>query len=141
MPTSSSLTRSVRRWRLGTVSETAKQQGPRLLKNSTVAAAIEVAQAERAERLQITADDVLREAWAIATNADEPASARVSALALCAKHTGGFADRTEHAGPGGRPVPFAVAVANLSDEELRHNIAVLARQQELDEAARNGPGS
>ena len=75
--------------------KTAKQQGPRLLKNSTVAAAIEVAQAERAERLQITADDVLCVAWAIATNADEPASARVSALALCAKHTGGFVERVE----------------------------------------------
>ena len=66
-----------------------------MLKNPTVAAAIEAAQAERAERVQITADDVLCVARAFANDESRHDGARVSALALCAKHTGGFVERVE----------------------------------------------
>lgn len=47
--------------------KTAEQQGSRLLGNVEVAAAIAAAQRERSERTEITADRVLREAWALLT--------------------------------------------------------------------------
>lgn len=55
--------------RAGYSERTAEQQGSRLLKNVEVAAAITAAQAERAERTEIAADQVLRRWWALA-NAD-----------------------------------------------------------------------
>ena len=52
--------------RAGYSPRTAKQQATRLLTNAYVASALTAAQGERADRTQITADDVLREIAAIA---------------------------------------------------------------------------
>ena len=40
------------------------------------------------------------------------------ALLPLAKHTRVLVDRTQHAGPGGGPIPVLAAVANLSDADL-----------------------
>jgi hypothetical protein len=53
--------------RAGYSAKTAEQQGPRLLGYAQVAAAIQKAQAKRAEQTEITAEEVLRQWWAIAT--------------------------------------------------------------------------
>lgn len=53
--------------RAGYSAKTAEQQGPRLLGNVEIAAALQAALAARSERTKITADDVLRELWAIGT--------------------------------------------------------------------------
>lgn len=47
--------------------KTAQEQGSRLLSNVMVAAAIKKAMADRAERTDITADRVIKEAWSILT--------------------------------------------------------------------------
>jgi phage terminase small subunit len=53
--------------RAGYSAATALQQGPRLLGNVGVQAAISARQADRSERTEITQDRVLAELWAIAT--------------------------------------------------------------------------
>jgi len=53
--------------RAGYSQRTANEQGARLLANVSVRAAIEAAQAERAERVGISADAVLEQWWTIAT--------------------------------------------------------------------------
>lgn len=58
--------------------------GRQLLTNPNVAAAIEKALAERAERVQVTADDVLRQLWLIAgADPTELSRVRVSACRHC----------------------------------------------------------
>lgn len=52
--------------RAGYSARTARQQGNRLLTNADVAAAVQKAQVARAERVEIEADSVLREVYAIA---------------------------------------------------------------------------
>ncbi len=122
--------------------QTAKQQGSRLLKNPDVSAAIAAAQAKRAERVRVTADDVLREAWAIATDRQRNDGARVSALALCAKHTGGFSDRVEHTGGGGGPIQVLAAVAELPVAQLQKLLwAALETVDEDDESHHSVPWS
>lgn len=51
--------------RAGYSDATAYSQGQRLLKDAEVAASLEIAMAKRAGRTEITADNVLRELWAI----------------------------------------------------------------------------
>jgi phage terminase small subunit len=53
--------------RAGYSGKTAEQQGPRLLGNVGVRSAIEAAQRARSERVQVTADTVLRELLRLAT--------------------------------------------------------------------------
>lgn len=53
--------------RAGYSARTANEQGARLLANASVAAAIQAGQAERSERTQITADQVLVHWWDVAT--------------------------------------------------------------------------
>ena len=65
-------------------------QGPRLLENVGVSAAIRQAQKERGERTQIDADWVLRRAAEIADRAKESGelNAEIKAVELCGKHNG-----------------------------------------------------
>ncbi len=78
--------------RAGYSEKTAYSQGQRLLKDVEVAKAIAERQAERAERVRVTADDVLagllREAKG--EGQDTHTSARVSAWAQIGKHLGMF---------------------------------------------------
>lgn len=98
--------------RAGYSPRTARAQGHRLLTDADIAAAIEAAQAERSERLRLTADDVLRGLHEEATFVGEGSShsARVQAWAHIGKHLGMFVDKHEHTGPGGSPLPVAVNV-------------------------------
>ena len=87
--------------RAGYSARTANEQASRLLADASVRAAVDAGLKERSQRVQVTADDVARETWALATGPGIPPATRVAALALMSKHTGGFADRTEHSGAVG----------------------------------------
>ncbi len=75
--------------------ETARAAGARLLANVNVAAAIGKAQAERAQKAQVTAEQVLLGLRDEAMRFGEGSthSARVQAWGLLARHLGLFADR------------------------------------------------
>lgn len=68
--------------RSGYSAKTAEASASRMLRNVKVSEAIKEADQARAERLQITADEILERAWKIAQSDDRD---RVPALALCAK--------------------------------------------------------
>src|SRR4051794_4256048 len=78
--------------RAGYSERTAEQAGYENLRKPEIAAAIGAAQASRAGRLEITADDVLRGLRAEATRHGEGSShsARVSAWGLLGQHLGMF---------------------------------------------------
>ena len=84
--------------RAGYSERTARSQGQRLLTNVDIAAEIEAAQAERAERLEVTQDDVVRGLHKEATLDGEGSShsARVAAWAHLGKHLGMFTDKIEN---------------------------------------------
>ena len=71
----------------GYSAKTAEQQGPRLLGNVGVAAAIQAAQAKRAERLEITADALVRQNWSLA-NADP--NELIQFRRVCCRHCYGI---------------------------------------------------
>ena len=101
--------------RAGYSARTAEQQGPRLLGNVEIAAAVQAAQQARSDRMQITQDDVLRGLRREATLTGEGSShaARVSAWGLIGKHLGMFVERRQQLGEDGQPVHsrlFAVCI-------------------------------
>ena len=65
-------------------------QGIRLLRNATISAAISKAMEERAERLELTTDDVLRKLMDEAENRDNSGRVRIRALELLGRHLGMF---------------------------------------------------
>ena len=83
--------------RAGYSPKSAHVTGHRLLSDANVAAAIEKAQAERAQSTRVTAQMVVEGLHAIASG-DGPESARVAAWGHLGKHLGMFADRQEHSG-------------------------------------------
>jgi phage terminase small subunit len=89
--------------RAGYSARTAEQQGPRLLGNVEIAAAVQAAQQVRSERLQITQDTVLSGLLHEATLTGEGSShaARVSAWGLIGKHLGMFVERRQQLGEDG----------------------------------------
>ena len=86
--------------RAGYSARTARKIGHENLTKPHIKAAIEAAQAERAERTRITADDVLNGLHAEATfnGGGSSHSARVAAWAHLGKHLGMFKDQQEHSG-------------------------------------------
>lgn len=86
--------------RAGYSAKTAEQQGPRLLGNVGVAAAIAKAQAERAAKVELTQEFVISGLVKEATREDDDSShaARVSAYGLLGKHMGMFVSKTELSG-------------------------------------------
>ena len=86
--------------RAGYSARNAGKIGPALLGKSRVSAAVAAAIAERAGRVQVTADDVVRGLLAEARLPGERSShaARVSAWGLLGKHLGMFKDKVEHSG-------------------------------------------
>lgn len=86
--------------RAGYSEKTAYSQGQRLLKNAEIQEAVQEAQAERAERLEVTSDDVLKGLLIEATREGEGSShsARVAAWGHLGKHLGMFKEQQEHSG-------------------------------------------
>ena len=102
--------------RAGYSARTAEQQGPRLLGNAGVAAAIQAAQEARSERVHITQDDVLRGLRREATLTGEGSThaARVSAWGLIGKHLGMFLERRQQVGEDGQPVNSQLFMVNIT---------------------------
>ncbi|MCZ6708560.1 MAG: terminase small subunit, partial [Chloroflexi bacterium] len=69
--------------------KTARFQASRLLTKVAVLDALERSRAAMSERTHLTTDLVVAELLVIARDPENPASARVAAYALLAKHTGG----------------------------------------------------
>src|SRR5262245_28886717 len=86
--------------RAGYSARNADKIGPALLGKSRVAAAVALAQAERARRVQVTADEVLAglKREATLTGPESSHSARVAAWTQLGKHLGLFVDRLHHGG-------------------------------------------
>jgi hypothetical protein len=80
------------------IGHAAEANASRLLRNAEVAAAIVEAQAARAQRTQVTADEVLARLWEEANGHGEDSShsARVAALKLYGMHFGLFPQRHQH---------------------------------------------
>jgi phage terminase small subunit len=103
--------------RAGYSARTAEQQGARLLGNVKVAAAIQVAQSARSERLRLTQDDVLRGLHREATLTGDGSShsARVAAWGLIAKHLGMLERRPQF---GENDQVFTIAITNGPGPEM-----------------------
>jgi hypothetical protein len=101
--------------RAGYSARTAEQQGPRLLGNVEIAGAIQAALEARSERVQITADDVLRGLHREATLTGDGSShsARVSAWTQIGKHLGMFVERRQQIGEDGLPVNSQTFTLNV----------------------------
>ncbi len=105
---------------------TTKQQGHRLTKNDEIRAEIARCNTAIAERADIDAAWVLTQAVEVVERCMQvtpvrsrtceivegkwqfDAAGAIRALTLIAKHTGGFNDKVEHTGPGGRPLLLLV---------------------------------
>jgi len=100
--------------RAGYSAKNADVDGPRLLGNAGVKAAIETAQAAYAKNVGITVEYVLGRLKVESERMDDGAShsARVSALAHLGKHLGMFVDRVEQ-----RTLIYDVSSEPLTDEE------------------------
>jgi phage terminase small subunit len=132
-------------------------QGPRLLVNVGIAAAIQEAKGRRSARTEVTVDYVVtnltevvercmerapvmargRDGWEQAKD-DEGrhiwqfnAKGALGALGLLGKHLGMFVEKHEHTGKGGGPMQFQ----SLSNDELNRRIAA-----KLARLATAGPG-
>ena len=101
--------------RAGYSARTAEQQGPRLLGNVQIAAAVRAAQQARSDRLQITQDDVLYGLRHEATLTGEGSShaARVSAWGLIGKQLGMFVERRQQLGEDGQPANSQLFTVNI----------------------------
>lgn len=86
--------------RAGYAAKHADVQGPQLLGNPRIAAAVKDATAKLSERTGRTASDVIEALWREANREGEGTShsARVSALGLLGKHFGILVDKVEHNG-------------------------------------------
>lgn len=98
--------------RAGYSMKTANQQGARLLVNVGIQQAIQQAQKERTERIQVTQDSVL-EGIIRCTEASEKLEDYKTALKgfeLQGRHLGMFTDKVknEHSGPEGGPVQYDI---------------------------------
>ena len=101
--------------RAGYSKKTARSQGQRLLTYADIAAATEVATKERAERTQVSQDEVIdglkREASYFGEGSSH--SARVSAFTQLGRHLGMFTDKTDvNLNVWGR-------LSSMTDRELR----------------------
>ena len=98
--------------RAGYSEKTAHVQGPRLLANVSVAAAIRKATEKHSERVELKADDVIRGLLqeAKAGDPDQPHPARIRAWELLGKHIGMFIERHQHT---------VKPLHQMTDDELR----------------------
>lgn len=123
--------------RAGYSSDTAKQQGSRLLTNVAVRAAIDDAIRERSSRALLSQDAVLLGLLEEAryTGDGSSHSARVSAWAHIGKHLGMFVDRVHATGQQSQDVMRIELVAppakGLTDEELAAELAKLGEHPSM----------
>ena len=113
--------------RAGYSAKTAEQQGPRLLGNVGVAAAIQAAMDKRATKVEISAEYVLAGIKRVTERCEtaEPvldregretgewtfqANAALKGYELLGKHLKLFTDRTEVSGPAGGAIPIDVTL-------------------------------
>lgn len=103
--------------RAGYSARTAEQQGPRLLGNAGVAAAIAEGQSDLSDRAEITQVEVIADLRRLARKA-EKASAfapAIRARELIGKHIGMFGDNVRITGKGDGPIEHSV-VLTVADE-------------------------
>lgn len=98
--------------RAGYSERSAKQTGCDLLAVPKVQAAIAKAQAERAERVDDDADQVLRDLRRLGKKAEQLGefAAALKAVELRGKHLGMWKERLEHTGPNGEPLETVTRV-------------------------------
>jgi phage terminase small subunit len=102
--------------RAGYKSGNADVCGPRLLGKAGIRAALESAMQERANRVEVTADQVLARLWLEANRQGKGAShaARIRALELVGRNVGmKFTEVHELSGPGGGPIETVDAKEKL----------------------------
>lgn len=94
-------------------------EGHKLLRNPKVAQAIKAAQSKRAERTELTADEVIGGLRKEYGRKDTTGAARVRALELLGKHLGMFPDKQEVSGPKGGPIEYeyrnTLTAADIAD--------------------------
>lgn len=102
--------------RAGYSEKTADAQASRLLTHVKVATAVAAGLKARSERTEITQDYVLTGLRTEAEFKGEGAtsSARIRAYELLGKHLGLFAEKHEHSGPNGQPIPVSLRVEYVS---------------------------
>jgi phage terminase small subunit len=84
--------------RAGYSERTAQEQGSRLLSNVMVQEAIAEARKGRIERVEWTADEILRDLKEIATDRSIEPKDRIKAYELGGKHLAMWKDKVEHSG-------------------------------------------
>jgi phage terminase small subunit len=84
--------------RAGYSERTAQEQGSRLLSNVMVQEAIVEARKGRIERVEWTADEILRDLKEIATDRSIEPKDRIKAYELGGKHLAMWKDKVEHSG-------------------------------------------
>lgn len=96
--------------RAGYSEKTAQEQSSRLLSNVMVKEYIQRGMEDRAERVQVTADDVLNDILETrkAAAADGKHSDRLKANELLGKHLKLFTDKHEHSGKDGGPMEMVI---------------------------------
>lgn len=100
--------------RAGYSPKTAEQQGPRLLGNARVAAAIQVGRQHLAERTARTVDEVMAEIRRIGDQAETIGdwTPALRARELEAKHLGAFTERVQLTGKDGESLSLKVSFEN-----------------------------
>lgn len=106
--------------------------GPRLWAKVGIQAALRSHMEERAQRVEVTADQVLAKLWLEAQRQGKGAShsARIRALELVGLHVGlKFTQKHELSGPDGAPIPLQGQhdLSKLSTEELASLAALLGK--------------
>lgn len=104
--------------RAGYSARTAQQAGAENLSKPVIQAAIQAKQADRAARVELTTDYVVKKLRKIIDDDNTPTGAQVQALGLLGKHLAMFTDKVQHSG----------SVKTLSDEELDARLAQLRRE-------------
>lgn len=108
--------------RAGYAKASARQQGARLMTHAVIRDLIAEKMAERSERVEITADKVLKRLWAIgnAHNELQADSTQVRSLELVGKHLQMFTDGLAITNPDGslHPPQEPPDLSALTDEEI-----------------------
>lgn len=91
--------------------------GSELVANRKVAEVIAERKRRVTTKLEITAEKIAQEAWSIASDAEHPAAARVSALTLLAKRHPEFSEKHDVSVHG--RIEALQAVAQLTADELK----------------------
>ena len=126
--------------RAGYSAKTAEQQGYQLIQKTLVKEKIQSAMKERAEIVDLTAADVLRDINAVKADAMRKTydkdgnevmanhTAALKALELQGKHLKMFTDKVETSGPNGGPIENKVTIdpKSLSSELLKELIRARA---------------